>query len=75
MSGSMNSPYSRALAVVCIGGIALAAGTVYFAAGDGKKEEGPDSLYREQPHPGQDDAKYHSSEVGERLQSSPKGKK
>lgn len=75
MSGSMNSPYSRALALVCIGGVALAVGSVYFAADDGKKEEGPDSLYREKPHPGQDDAKYHSSDVVEKLQAPPMAKK
>ncbi|KAI6106932.1 hypothetical protein EDD16DRAFT_1624901 [Pisolithus croceorrhizus] len=75
MSGSMNSPYSRTLALVCIGGVALAVGSMYLAAGDSKKEEGPDSLYREKPHPGQDDAKYHSPDVTEKLHKPPIVKK
>ncbi|KAI6148515.1 hypothetical protein BKA82DRAFT_992323 [Pisolithus tinctorius] len=75
MSGSLNSPYSKALAVVCVGAIALTAGSMYFAADDSKKEEGPDSLYREQPHSGQDDAKYHSSDVTEKLREPPLVKK
>ncbi|KAG6333216.1 hypothetical protein ID866_5871 [Astraeus odoratus] len=57
--------------MACIGAITLAASAMYFAAGDSKAKEGPDSVYRPQLQADQSDAKYHSPELREKLHESP----